>query len=396
MLSKSQIARLRARLDGIPDDHVATRRDLALEYTRRFPRNVSSWKALAHALVGLGLYSEARVALRRLERLTRDKDPYAVHVRWGQYYYALGDLKRSEHWYRKAAEATPAALVFLGGVVARQGRLAEARRYHRKATRAPEDERLARDEAYYNLGLTFRAQRRYREALANFDRAIELDPNYSLALMMRDDVQSALKTEVPEEREKHWRQMLDALGGSRFATCHEYVRAFVKRYPERSDGWVVFADVFAGFARYDDAIESLRKAERLARSENRQKSPDEFFAGQWGDLYRMKKDFRRAELALRRAVALQPDAKNLADLARVLVDQGQLTEAHRLLQRALRLGPDVPSGAYYQLGLIARARGQYNEALKHLDAAIRISPEYPIAHVARQDVRAAIKQKASS
>ena len=115
MLSKSQIARLRARLDGIPDDHVATRRDLALEYTRRFPRNVSSWKALAHALVGVGLYSEARVALRRLERLTRDKDPYAVHVRWGQYYYALGDLKRSEHWYRRPPRPHPPRSYSLAG-----------------------------------------------------------------------------------------------------------------------------------------------------------------------------------------------------------------------------------------------------------------------------------------
>jgi tetratricopeptide (TPR) repeat protein len=352
--------------------------------------------SLAHALTGLGLYSKARIALKRLETLARDKNPYVVHARWGGYYNALGDLKRAERCFRKAADVEPSALVFLGGVVARQGRLAEARRYHRLATRAPEHDRLARDEAYYNLGLLFRAERRYREALASFERAIALDPKYSLALMMRADVESALKVKAPEERAKHWRQMLDAMGGGNYATCHELVRAYMKRYPERSGGWVVYADVLTGLARYDEAIEALRKAERLARSENRQEPPDAFFAGQWGLLYQTKKDFRRAALAFRRAVALQPDAKNLTALAAVLVVKGQFAEARRHLQRAMRLGLDDPSTTVYNLALIARSRGQYADALKNLDAAIRHRPDYPLAIVARRDVREAIKLKASN
>jgi tetratricopeptide (TPR) repeat protein len=178
----------------------------------------------------LGLYSKARVALSRLERLGREEHPYLVRVRWGGYYNAVGDLKRAERWYRKAAEAAPVALVFLGGVLARQGRLAEAKRYQRLATRAPEDDRLARDEAYFNLGLICRAERRYREALANFDRAITLDPKYTVALEAQADVEAALKVEVPEEHASHWRQMLDAMGPNP-ATAHELVRAYTRRYP---------------------------------------------------------------------------------------------------------------------------------------------------------------------
>ena len=97
----------------------------------------------------------------------------------------------------------------------------------------------------------------------------------------------------------------------------------------------------------------------------------------------------------RRAVSLRPSARNLTHLAEVLVVEGQHTEARRHLQRAIRLGPDDPSIAYYQLALIARACGQYDDALRNLDAAIRHSPKYPLALVARRDVREAMKVSGS-
>jgi type IV pilus assembly protein PilF len=94
---------------------------------------------------------------------------------------------------------------------------------------------------------------------------------------------------------------------------------------------------------------------------------------------------------MRRAVALRPSARNLTQLAEVLVIQGRLSRAKPHLDRAIRIGSDDPSVTHYQLGLIARARGQYPEAVKHLDAAIHSSPAYRLARVARRDVQQAIK-----
>lgn len=79
----TETSQLRARLYRTPDGYVTTRRDLALEYTRRCPRDVSAWASLASALIDLGLYSKARVALRGLQGLGRDEDLYLVRVRWG-------------------------------------------------------------------------------------------------------------------------------------------------------------------------------------------------------------------------------------------------------------------------------------------------------------------------
>lgn len=293
----TETSQLRARLNRTLDDYVATRRDLALEYTSHCPRDASAWASLGSALIDLGLYSKARVALRRLEKLGRNENPYLVCVSWGGYYNAMGDSKRAERWYRKAVRTAPAALVFLGGVLARQGRLADAKRCHRQATRAPDDDRLARDEAYCNLGLIFRAERRYR-----------------VALEAQADVRTALKVEAPQEHAKHSRQMLDAMGPNP-ATAHELVRAYTRRYPHRFGGWVVCADVLAGFARYDEAVKALRKAEGLAKSENWREPPDNRFAIQWGLLHQQKKDFRRAELSFRRAITLRPSATNLRHLA---------------------------------------------------------------------------------
>ena len=77
--------------------------------------------------------------------------------------------------------------------------------------RAPDSEWLARDEAFFNLGLLLRAERRYRDALTCFERAIELDPKYSDALEARADVLAALSVEVPNAHSAHWHQMLDTL-----------------------------------------------------------------------------------------------------------------------------------------------------------------------------------------
>ena len=394
MRGTSASGRLRERLFRTPEGYPATLRSLAHEYTHKYPRAASGWSFLAESLVELGLFDKARRALRRLDGLAREELPYLVYTRWAEYYYAIGDLTSAEKWYRKAVVAAPAALVLLGGVLARQGRLAEAKRCHRKATRAPEDDRLARDEAYFNLGLICRAERRYRESLACFDRAIALDPKYTAAFEAQADVRSALKIEAPKEHSKHWRQMLEAMRPNP-ATSHELVRAYTRRYPERSGGWVVFADVLAGFARYDEAIKALRKGQRVAKSENWREPPDDHFAVQWGLLYQQKKDFSRAESSFRRAVALRPSAKNLTHLAEVLVIEGQFAEAEGHLQRAIRIRSEDLSIAYYQLGLIARARRQYADALKNFETAIRYSPQYPFARVARRDVREAMKVSGS-
>jgi tetratricopeptide (TPR) repeat protein len=106
---------------------------------------------------------------------------------------ARGDYKSAAAWYRQAIEAVPreaSGHIYLGGVLAKSGRLKEAEAAHRAATRCIEG---CRDEAFLNLGLVLRAQERYEEAAECFERALELDPKYAAAKKALRDVRRALR-----------------------------------------------------------------------------------------------------------------------------------------------------------------------------------------------------------
>ena len=373
----------------VPDECPATEREIATADTTRNSRSPSAWASLASALIDLHLYRDARSALKHLDRTGSDH-PYVVNVTHGHYHDALGELRQAERWYRKAAVKEPAALVFVGAVLARQGRLAEANRCHQRAARAPEGDWIARDEAYLNRGLLMRAERRYRAALRCFDRAVELDPKYEAALEARTDVLAALHVEVPHDHSMHWRQMLDTIHRSP-ATCHELTRAYTKRYPERFAGWMLFAKLLAGYARYQEAAAVLRRAVKMARVEAWKVSPEDRFEVQWGLFHLEKKNYRRAESSFRRAVRLRPTAANLTHLAEVLIIQGRFAPAQPILRRAIRANSEDVGFAHYQLGLITRARREYPDALKHFDTAIRFESPFPLARVARRDVRETMK-----
>jgi cytochrome c-type biogenesis protein CcmH/NrfG len=47
--------------------------------------------------------------------------------------------------------------------------------------------------------------------------------------------------------------------------CHaEIAIKYTKKYPEDFPGWLALADVFVHWARYEDARNALRKAQKLA------------------------------------------------------------------------------------------------------------------------------------
>lgn len=143
---------LHSRLTRTPDEHVATRRELAVAYARMCPCSTAAWAHLASALVDLCLFKEASVALKRLERVAGAEE--------------------------------------LGEVLVRTGQLTEAQLYLRRAVR-----RESKDpsSAYYQLGLIARARRRYADAVRHFDAAIQHDSKYRLARVARRDVRAAMK-----------------------------------------------------------------------------------------------------------------------------------------------------------------------------------------------------------
>jgi tetratricopeptide (TPR) repeat protein len=173
-------------------DHACVH-ELARAYTRTYPLDLAGWINLADVLVMFARFDEAAQLLPRGRRLSKLPARYQIAV-WstlGSLHRERGDFPRAIRCYRKAVALGPrtSTLVFLGAALARTGDFAGAKRCHRRAVRLATENP---DEAYFNLGLILRAERRYEEAVACFDRAIEHDPNYAIAVDARRDCVRAL------------------------------------------------------------------------------------------------------------------------------------------------------------------------------------------------------------
>jgi tetratricopeptide (TPR) repeat protein len=167
--------------------------ELARAYTQSYPLDLAGWINLADILVKFRRFDQAARLLPRGRLLSRVPVRYQIAV-WstlGSLHRERGDYSRAVRCYRKAVELGPrtSTLVFLGAALARTGDLAGAKRCHRRAARLATENP---DEAYCNLGLILRAERRYEQAIACFDRAIEHDPKYTFAFEARRDCLRAL------------------------------------------------------------------------------------------------------------------------------------------------------------------------------------------------------------
>ena len=167
--------------------------ELARRYLSDFPAHTGTWVRYGRSLYSIGRYTEALSALRRAKRLCRPKKLHFLRVQFGCLYERRGNFRRAEAWYRQAILACPSdadAYIYLGGLLATEGRLTEAEAIYRQATRCKQG---CVDEAYLNLGLVLRAQERYSEAVACFRRALEIDPKYKNAKTELADVERAME-----------------------------------------------------------------------------------------------------------------------------------------------------------------------------------------------------------
>jgi tetratricopeptide (TPR) repeat protein len=168
-----------------------------IRYARRYlldyPDDGLAWLLLGIELTAMARYEEAEQALVKALDLRPTAKSFLPLIDMGHLFKYSGDFDQAAAWYRKAAEADPTdatGYIFLGAVLARQGRFGEAEEAHRTATACPEG---CVDEAYLNLGFVWRARERFAEAAECFREAIRLDPDYREAKSALRDVERCLK-----------------------------------------------------------------------------------------------------------------------------------------------------------------------------------------------------------
>lgn len=197
-LSRSErFRRLQRRSDGpFPALTVLEAR----RFLREYPDFGPAWLLLGIALIELARYEEAEQSLGKAIELAPSKKQCIPLWHMGHLFRNCGDYEQSAKWYRQAIEATPddaTGYIFLGAVLARQGRLHEAEEAYRTGAACREG---CVDEAFYNLGNVLRARERFDGASECYREAIRLDPNYRIAKQALRDAQLCSKLRRTRKR----------------------------------------------------------------------------------------------------------------------------------------------------------------------------------------------------
>ncbi len=188
------IVELRKKLAAEFDaDHPASTIVLARTLLVETPDHVLTLTRLGHALSELANYEEAATVLKHALECCEESRRDIIYGKLGHLAKFRGEYDVAVEWYQKAIDAAPndaTGYIFLGAVLARQGKLREAEIIHRRVTQCIDG---CIDEAYHNLGLVLRGQGRLKESLECFAAALQMDADFQVAREAFDDVTAAIQ-----------------------------------------------------------------------------------------------------------------------------------------------------------------------------------------------------------
>jgi tetratricopeptide (TPR) repeat protein len=166
-----------------------------------------------------------------------------------------------------------------------------------------------------------------------------------------------------------------------------YGRRLLADYPDFWPAWMEVGRALVDLGRYEEAEQAFAKVLEHCSPEARQLPHSQF-----GHLFLEAGDYNQAAEWYRKAVEAAPgDEKYLIFLGAVLAKQGRFHEAEEAHRAAIECGGDCLYEAYFNLGLVLRARERFGQAADCFREAIRLHPEFPLARRALRDVERCIK-----
>ncbi|MEI9990400.1 MAG: tetratricopeptide repeat protein [Rhizomicrobium sp.] len=332
---------VRANQSRLSEAEALYRRSLALR-----PKQPNVMTNLGRLLAGTGRAEEGIVLLRAASRA--DPNNADTLLVLGQVQHGLGDFVFAEKNFRAALRLEPdnfTALLSFGALLNDVERPKEAETILRLAIELPSPPAL-RAAMEHNLGVALKMQRRYGEALTQFDAALARAPDLPRGEANRAGVL------------QHLGRNDDAVAGYRRAlardpghlAAHQELNALLYRLGRDAE----FLN------SYDEA------AARLPR-------PAVLLIGKGGFLARTGR-FEEARACFERAASLEPEnpaAQN--GLALALAGLGQLEPAIAAYEKALALQPDDVPTQVNLAGTLLRA-GDAARALTLTEDAVARQP----------------------
>ncbi len=257
-------------------------------------------------------------------------------------------------------------------------------------------------EDWYKKGYELEVNRAYEEALMAYDKAIEINPQYTkawsgkgyalsmMAALNHDQSKynESLKAydraiELNQSYVEAWRGKAAVFYNmKRYDEALQYIDKAIEINPRYSWSWLSKGSILSKMGRFEEAIEAYDNALKL--------DPNQPGAHEARGLALAELD-RQSEAAESYNKALEPydkaieTANSTQDLAQawirkgfVLQEQGKYEEAVNALDNATNADPKNEMAWKIKGVLLWRELKRYDEAIKSFDKALQINPKDPL------------------
>jgi tetratricopeptide (TPR) repeat protein len=275
-----------------------------------YPQNADVSMAVALLAIQAADYDAAETQLKRVLELNY-KDPDVARYYLGQLNEERKRFDEALQWYSKVAQGEQYinAQSRYAGILAKQGRLPEARKHLQQATAQNNQQRVQLTQAEAQL---LREASQYQAAYELLGQALETMPNYPDLLY--DHAMAAEKVD-----------RLDVLEGN--------LKQLIKLRPDHAHAYNALGYTFA------DRNERIEEAYSLIQTALKLAPEDPFIMDSMGwVLYRMGRNAEGLDY-LQRAFKQRPDPEIAAHLGEVLWVMGQRDEARKIWNDSLKEHP---------------------------------------------------------
>jgi serine/threonine protein kinase/Flp pilus assembly protein TadD len=226
---------------------------------------------------------------------------------------------------------------------------------------APPTENLAAYDLYLKGKDLMRGKpnpEKIQAALEDYDRALQMDPNFALAYAGIADASLEL---YDQKKDRFW--------ADKALTAAEQAERLNNNLP---DVYSSLGNVYTATGKTSEAIAMLQQAVKLAP-----RSDDAY--RRLGDAYLADGRTVEALQAYRKAVQINPYYwNNYAYLGFAYYQNGEYDKALKAFQQVTRLEPDNAVG-YENIGDIYFLQGEYQQSISAFQKAFQLHPSYDIA-----------------
>jgi tetratricopeptide (TPR) repeat protein len=202
--------------------------------------------------------------------------------------------------------------------------------------------------AYNNMGTALRAQGRVDEAIAAYERALNAMPDYPDA---------------------HYNLANALLEQNRAVEAADHLRTAGRLVPASAGVHNNLGKALAEQGRLDEATTELRQAVALEPGSARAHR-------NLGNVLASRGNLNEARAHLQRAFEIDPgDAEAGYDFGTLLLQQGRADDAALVFRAVIREKPDYAE-AHNNLGIALGSQGRLPEAIEHFEQALRLKPGF--------------------